>query len=766
LGQLSGTCEPDRVAKLSGQIDGVRPWSAEEPNLYGLELTLWSAKQPTGTERREILHRAEQSLGFRTVEVREDGFYVNHERTVLKGINRHSFWPATGRALDPQRNVEDVRLLRSLNFNAVRTAHSPPDPAFLDACDELGLFVLAEFPGWHDAYDTEVGRQLIAEMLQRDQHHPSIVLWSNGNEGGWNRTLDREFALHDPQQRPVVHPWSTFGGFATTHYPTWSGLQRMLDDDALEQRLARARFGQLPLVLPTELLHALYDGGGAAGLQAYWRLLSASRRFAGAFLWSLFDEGLVRSDRDGELDTFGNHAADGILDPWRRPEASAGGVREIFAPVSAELSGSRDEPAVVTLHNGYDHLDLEAVEVRYAWLRLPLPLAEETRVDQLAAGSLRAPRAPPGGSATFALPLPPTLDELPPEALQLILRRADRPDEPPFAEAVFERDPPAVRIPPLAAAALEPFELLSGDPLLEVAVGATRIAFDEEGNLVHFLHAGQASGLSGGHQIRAGVLASAPPFDTSAPEAKSSAGVAKISLPTARRQLTAQLAPHGFLPTDTSAAPPTTEQPHSLRLRFAAPGGTVRTWLIRRDGWVRLHLFAPAGIATTADGLHLDLAGQCEASLAWLGRGPFPVWGNRRTGAFGSWEQPRRSLCRANAAPDGPATTAPRAAGLYDARWLRLDLPNGTLTVVPGSGELLGIGHVSFPGDARNARAEIPEGLTIWREPPEIGTKFHPPALLQGPRTPNSIHLSVWLHFSASRADARSPTAVGPEDSR
>ena len=140
--------------ELSTKIDNPAPWSAESPTLYSLESRLSRAG--------EMLHRRTEEFGFRTVEVRRgEGLFVNDHRVLLKGVNRHSFWPTSGRTMNQRLNWADAELIKSLNMNAVRTAHYPPDVDFLKACDELGIYVIDELAGWHDAYDTNVGRNLV-----------------------------------------------------------------------------------------------------------------------------------------------------------------------------------------------------------------------------------------------------------------------------------------------------------------------------------------------------------------------------------------------------------------------------------------------------------------------------------------------------------------------------------------------------------------------------------------------------------------------------
>ncbi len=347
--RASASVDQSGQARFDVLVPNPRQWSAARPNLYDLVIAVlrdddWPA-----------LHTTAVPIGFRTLQVRTapthqtardataTGLLVNGERVILRGVNRHSFRPETGRALSPEQNRRDVELIKSLGFNAVRSSHYPPDEAFLDACDELGLYVIDELPGWHDAYDTIVGESILRSMLERDRNHPSILMWANGNEGGWNRALEPIYKELDLQQRPVLRPDSIHGGFDTRHYPTWAEIETMLDPKSPRYRF-QTPLTPAPLILPTEMLHALYDGGGAAGLEQYWRRLSESPRFAGGFLWALLDEGVVRVDQpkvtqaDGSLrhpiDTAGNYAPDGIVGPYREPSASSRGVRQLFGPQS------------------------------------------------------------------------------------------------------------------------------------------------------------------------------------------------------------------------------------------------------------------------------------------------------------------------------------------------------------------------------------------------------------------------------------------------
>ena len=199
----------------------IQPWSTEDPNLYVARLEL---KDPEG----KTVQSRETRIGFRTIEFfPQDGVYLNGTKLVVKGVNRHSFSVDGGRATSAAMSRQDALLVKEMNMNAVRS-HYPPDEHFLDMCDSLGIVYMDELAGWQNGYDSKVGPKLVKEMIERDVNHPSIIIWSNGNEGGWNYNLDPLFAKYDKlQKRHMVHPWADFNDLDTHHYPTYlTGVAR------------------------------------------------------------------------------------------------------------------------------------------------------------------------------------------------------------------------------------------------------------------------------------------------------------------------------------------------------------------------------------------------------------------------------------------------------------------------------------------------------------------------------------------------------------
>jgi len=361
-------------------------WNPEFPNLYQVEVRL---KDDSGNK-----HVVNQKFGFRTIEVKKsDGIYVNGEKNMFRGVCRHSAWPTSGRCLSKELSIMDVNLMKDMNMNAVRMSHYPPDQHFLDVCDSLGLFVLDELAGWqYPPYDTIVGRKLVKEMVIRDVNHPSIVLWDNGNEGGFNFGLLNEYAKYDPQNRKVIQPWDNINGMNTHHYISYNyGVTEC--------------FNGRDIFFPTEFLHGLYDGGHGAGLDDYWNLMLSNPLSAGGFLWVFADEGIVRRDKNDSIDTKKNNAPDGILGPYREKEASFYTIKEIWSPVNFEkkyiTSGFNGK---LIISNRFSYTNLSQCAFSCQFVRLPDNLTESIPAKQEAHVSV--PALEPGVKGTLVVDLP------------------------------------------------------------------------------------------------------------------------------------------------------------------------------------------------------------------------------------------------------------------------------------------------------------------------------------------------------------------------
>ncbi|MEO6522425.1 MAG: glycoside hydrolase family 2 TIM barrel-domain containing protein [Mucilaginibacter sp.] len=385
------TSAGDQKISLHQQFKNIETWNPEFPHLYNLVISITNAKG--------VVHRVKQRFGFRTMELRlHDGIYVNNKRIIFKGVCRHSEWPESGRTLSKNLSLLDVKLMKEMNMNAVRMSHYPPDQHFLDVCDSLGLFVLDELTGWQAKYDTVVGRKLVKELVVRDVNHPSIVIWDNGNEGGWNTALDGDYALYDPQNRPVIHPWEKFAGTDTKHYPDYNYVANSV------------MYGK-EVFFPTEFMHGNYDGGGGTALDDFWSLMLEHPYFAGGFLWSFSDEGVDRTDKGGHMDTANDSAPDGLVGPHREKEGSFYTVKEIWSPVFIEQKTIPPNfDGRLLIENRYCFTDLD--KCTFSWKLVTFPGPDDSKtLSKTKTGIADRIKLSPGEKGFLNLNLPTNLQQ-------------------------------------------------------------------------------------------------------------------------------------------------------------------------------------------------------------------------------------------------------------------------------------------------------------------------------------------------------------------
>ncbi|NNN33920.1 DUF4981 domain-containing protein [Streptomyces sp. S3(2020)] len=379
----------------------VEPWTAESPRLYDGELV-------TGGERVPL------RIGFRTI-VLEDGLIkVNGRAVLFKGVNRHEWHPETGRALDLETMREDVLLMKRHNLNAVRTSHYPPHPAFLDLCDEYGLWVIDEADlethGFHeqDWRDNPVDDDRwtpalldrAARMVERDKNHPSIVFWSLGNEAGTGRGLTAMAEwIHGRDSSRLVHYEGDWNCRDTDVY------SRMYADHAEVERIGKELDGgpqgrrRLPFI-QCEYGHAM--GNGPGGIADYQELFEKYDRIQGGFIWEWIDHGIAHPELGyayggdfGEELHDGNFVCDGLVFPDRTPSPGLIEYKKVIEPVRIEGDGG---DGTVRVTNKYDFADLSALAFTWSY---------EVEGESVESGSLSVPALKPGESADVKLPEPP-----------------------------------------------------------------------------------------------------------------------------------------------------------------------------------------------------------------------------------------------------------------------------------------------------------------------------------------------------------------------
>jgi len=684
LGREIKAAVVDGRVHLHTHLEHITPWSAENPQRYQVRFQLRSGGKP--------VHEVSKIIGFRTIEIRpHDGVYVNGSKVRLKGTNRHSIWPTSGRTTSKALSYQDAWLIKEMNMNAVRMSHYPPDPHFLDVADEVGLYVIDELTGWQKSYDTDVATPLVGELVRRDQHHPSIIFWANGNEGGFNRDLDHLYGEWDAQHRPVIHPWENFGGIDTAHYSTYNCCVTSL-------------FNGRDVFMPTEFQHGLYDGGAGAGLKDWWNAMLANPLSAGGFIWSFVDEGIVRDDRGGAVDVAGNQAPDGVLGPYRQKEGSFYAIRQIWSPLYLPLSELAALPptfdGTLLLENRYDFTNLKQVKLRWQLVRFGRE-AGHTVVEQ---GSAAAPDTAPGMRGVTHLKLP--HDWTQQDALYLT---AVGPD----GREIYT------------------WSWMIASPQ-QVAEGLRAQAGEGAATLTE---------LADGYRLQAGALSAVIDKSTGyLRELKRGEVIAPLSNGPRLVAGTAQLR-------SISAA-----RDGKDVLVSAVYDGSLRklNWRLSGDGRLSVNYAyqVEGGRYVDALGVSFDYPESEVTSMRWLGRGPYRVWKNRLQGVgFDVWEKDY------NDTVSGLSWNYPEFKGFHDkVYWAQLRTRHLPLTFINHADDIalrvftpkessekgaepMGT-HVDFPpGDISFLNAILP-----------IGDKFHPP-VEQGPssqraRTPN---LGLWL---------------------
>jgi beta-galactosidase len=386
----------------------VEPWTAEMPRLYDGELV---------TDAERIALR----IGFRRVEIVDGLLTVNGRRIEFRGVNRHEFHPDRGRALTEQDMLDDVLLMKRHNVNAVRTSHYPPHPRFLDLCDEYGLYVMDEcdlethgfqrdfpdtnpaaLPEWRDALLDRMAR-----MVERDKNHPSVVMWSLGNESGDGDNLRAMYAWakdRDPS-RPVHYEYNWSTEYSDVYSRMYLGhdeteaVGRRAEEPLDDPELDAARRAK-PFIL-CEYVHAM--GTGPGGLSEYQDLFDRYERCQGGFVWEWIDHGLRTRDAAGreyfgyggdfgEEIHDGTFVADGLLFPDRTPSPGLVEFAHVIRPV--RFGGS--VATGLTISNVRDFADTGDLVVEWV-------LEDAGR--EVAAGVLDVPAV--AARATVTVPAPP-----------------------------------------------------------------------------------------------------------------------------------------------------------------------------------------------------------------------------------------------------------------------------------------------------------------------------------------------------------------------
>ena len=391
-------------ATLSMGVGSVRAWTAETPDLYDLFIALI---QETG----DTLEVFRQRIGFRTVEVKDGLLQVNGVPITIKGVNRHEHDPFTGHVMSEERMVEDIRLMKAANMNAVRTSHYPSDPRWYELADEYGLYVVGEANieshgmGYHP--DTTLGNNpdwelahvdRMRRMVERDKNHPSVIIWSMGNEAGngVNFYAAYEWTKERDDTRPVQYERALQDWDTDLYVPMYAGF-RHLEEYAQSDP-------ERPLIM-CEYAHAM--GNSVGNFTDYWRIIDRYPALQGGFIWDWVDQGLATVTVAGdsiwgyggdfgppETPSDGNFLINGLVQPDRAPNPHYYEVQRVYQWIDAEVSNPSGERVLLT--NDYEFRTLEGLALEWSVLQDGTPIQR---------GEIPAPTLAPQASGEVRLPL-------------------------------------------------------------------------------------------------------------------------------------------------------------------------------------------------------------------------------------------------------------------------------------------------------------------------------------------------------------------------
>ncbi len=364
----------DREFVLADQkLTNIKPWTAEHPNLYTLSLSL--------KENGLTTHLTGTKIGFRTVEIKDGLMLVNGMPIKIKGANRHSH-SQKGRTVSKEEMIKDIELMKQFNLNTVRNAHYPADSYWYDLCDDYGLYVideanieshgmgygpatLAKDSTWHDAHMDRTQR-----MYHRSKNHPSIIIWSLGNEAGdginfentykWMKSVDSTRLVQYERAEQKAH--------TDIYCPMYRPI------DVVEAYAKRSDIYR-PIIL-CEYAHAM--GNSVGGLKDYWDTFEKYPNAQGGCIWDWVDQGFLETDASngrwyytyggdygpkGEVPTFGNFNSNGLVSPLRVPNPHLYEVKKVYQYIKTKLVDRKT--FTFEVKNWYDFTNLNEYDLNW-----------------------------------------------------------------------------------------------------------------------------------------------------------------------------------------------------------------------------------------------------------------------------------------------------------------------------------------------------------------------------------------------------------------
>ncbi|MGQ1889291.1 glycoside hydrolase family 2 TIM barrel-domain containing protein [Thermophagus sp. OGC60D27] len=370
----------ERTAEFHASLANIRPWNAEQPKLYKLLITLSNEE---GIPMESIV----RNIGFRSVEIKRGQLLINGVPITIKGVNLHEHHPERGHVMDEEMWLRDIKLMKQNNINAVRLAHYPQAERWYELCDEYGLYIvdeanieshgmgygersLAKDPLWEKAHVERMTR-----MVERDKNHPSVIIWSMGNEGGNGVNFYAGYqaikAL-DRSQRPVQYERTEIGSRYALDFD-WNTdiiVPQYPDPATFEW------FGQKLLdrpFIPSEYAHAM--GNSMGNFQDYWDVINQYPQLQGGFIWDWVDQGIHVTNDHGQkifayggyfgtdMPSDGNFLLNGIVSADRKPKPGLFEAKKAHEWITFQPLRLNDTVAKLLVENRYDFSNLRNFKI-------------------------------------------------------------------------------------------------------------------------------------------------------------------------------------------------------------------------------------------------------------------------------------------------------------------------------------------------------------------------------------------------------------------
>ncbi len=324
-------------------IENPKNWTAETPNLYYLEIKILDAST------NKILEVINDEIGFRTVEIKNGQLLVNGKAIYIRGVDRHETHPLTGHIISKDLMVKDIQLMKQHNINAVRSSHYPNHTDWYDLCDKYGLYVIdeanIESHPLATSEETQIGNEMswlpahldrTQRMFHRDKNHPSIIIWSLGNEAGHGKVFEATYNWlkeHD-DSRPVQYEPAETEHYTDIFCPMYPPIEKLV-------KYAKTN-PERPAIM-IEYCHAM--GNSVGNLQDYWDAIEKYPALQGGFIWDWVDQSLEYKNEKGikyfayghdyhpDLPTDGNFLNNGLVNPFREPHPHIYEVKKVYEPV-------------------------------------------------------------------------------------------------------------------------------------------------------------------------------------------------------------------------------------------------------------------------------------------------------------------------------------------------------------------------------------------------------------------------------------------------